>query len=65
MIEAYQIAEMLEELIGLMHTQAKEIERLIVHVEQTTGRLGHETQMPLVVSELSELHKRVRKLQGP
>ncbi len=65
MIEAYQTTEMLDELIGLVHTQAREIERLIAHIEQMTGRMEYDTQMPRVVSELGDLRERVQKLQVP
>lgn len=49
----------LEDLLKILHLQAKETERLLSHVEQQTDRLIPSSQMPLVVSELSELHARL------
>lgn len=64
MAELEQLAAALDDLIGVLHTQAKEIENLITHIEQTSARLTYPTQMPLIVSELSELRQRVRRLCG-
>ncbi|MBX6312586.1 MAG: hypothetical protein IRY99_06655 [Isosphaeraceae bacterium] len=50
-----------EDLIETLHLQAKELGRLVVLVEQVAGRLP-EPQFSLIVSELSALKNRVRRL---
>jgi len=59
-----ELLQVLDDLIGVLHTQAKELERLMVHVEGSTSPLPEATQMPVVVSQLSELHHRVGKLRA-
>lgn len=56
------VREALEDLTEVMHLQAKEIERIVTHLEQQTVPLDPPSQLPLVVSELSELHNRIRGL---
>jgi hypothetical protein len=51
-------------LLNVLHAQAKEIERLTVHVERHTDRLLQPSQMALLVSELSELVARAKSWQG-
>jgi hypothetical protein len=48
-----------DDLLKMLHLQAKETERLLAHVEQHTDRMIPPSQMALVVSELSELHARL------
>jgi hypothetical protein len=62
MADTEQIRTLLEDLMEVLHLQAKEFERLIAHVERQTAHLGYRNQLPLVVSELSELHQRVKNL---
>jgi hypothetical protein len=59
-----QLEAITEDLISAMHTQAQELEKLINHVEQTTDRLAYSNQIPLIASELSELHRRIKELRG-
>jgi hypothetical protein len=54
-----QLAEFLGDLMQVLHLQAKEIERLNAHIEQHTPHLLAASQMPLCVSELSELEARL------
>ncbi len=56
------LRQAVEDLIEVMHLQARELEKLVAQVEQLTGRLSYEPQLSVVVSELSELHHRVKKL---
>lgn len=58
------LRKVIEEFIGVMHLQTKELEKLLAHVEQVTGRLPDGGQLSVVASELSELHQRVKKLAG-
>ncbi len=62
--EIAQVQQLLSELLDLLHAQAKEIERLTVHVERHTDRLLQPSQMALLVSELSELQSRVKSWQS-
>ena len=52
--------EFLEDLLEVLHDQAKEIERLTAHVERHTDRLLEISQMPVLVSEISDLRARLR-----
>ncbi len=54
------LRQIVEDLIEVLHLQAKELEKLIPHVEQAAGRLTYEPQFSVVASELSELLVRVR-----
>jgi hypothetical protein len=51
-----------EDLIGALHRQAKELERLVTRIEQVTGHLGGPDQLSVIASEFSALHVRARKL---
>lgn len=53
------------DLIDVMHLQAKELEKLVDHVQQVAGRLDYQHQFSLIASELSELHVRAQKLASP
>lgn len=55
-----QLHEFLDDLLELLHDQAKEIERLTAHVERHTDRLLEASQMPVLVSEISDLRARLR-----
>jgi Ala-tRNA(Pro) deacylase len=55
-----ELRQFLDELLALLHQQAKEIERLSTHVERHTDRLLQPSEMSLVVSELSALNSRLR-----
>ena len=59
-----ELTRAVEDLIGVMHLQAEELRRLITHAERQTTRLTYPDQMPLVLSELSELHNRVKGLSA-
>jgi len=49
-----------EDLVDVMHLQAKELEKLVVQIEQVAGRLPGENRLSLIVSELSELKRRIQ-----
>ena len=65
MAESEALHQIVEDLIGVMHLQARELGKLVERVEQVAGRLGYHNQFSVVASELSELHMRVKKLGGP
>ena len=52
----------LEDLIDVIHRQSKEVERIVTHLEGQTAPLDPPSELSIVVSELSELHNRVRRL---
>jgi hypothetical protein len=59
-----ELATVVDELIEVLHLQAKELERLIAHVEQVTVSLPEESEMSVIRSLLSGLHLRIKKLRG-
>jgi hypothetical protein len=65
MAESEELRQIVEDLIGAMHLQAKELEKLVERVEQVAGHLGYQHQLSIVASELSELHVRVKNLSKP
>jgi len=65
MIDYEQLRKVVEDLVEVMHLQARELEKLVEYIEQGSGHLGYQHQFSVVASELSELHLRVQKLGGP
>jgi hypothetical protein len=63
MTDNEQLRQIVADLIEVMHLEAKELEKLIEHVEQAAGHLGYQHQFSVVASELSELHVRINKLK--
>jgi hypothetical protein len=59
-----ELATVVDELIQVLHLQAKELERLIAHVEQVTVSLPEESEMSVIRSSLSGLHLRIKQLRG-
>ncbi len=55
---------LVEDLIDVMQLQAKELEKLVVHIEQAVGRLPEESQLAVIASELSELKQRAQRLRA-
>ena len=62
MAKEESLREIVADLIAVLHLQAKELEKLVVQIEQVTDRLPGENRLSLVVSELSELKTRIQKL---
>jgi Ala-tRNA(Pro) deacylase len=56
-----RLHEFLDDLLDVLHDQAKEIERLTAHVERHTDRLLEPSAMPLLVSQLSDLRAKIRR----
>ena len=63
MAKEESLREIVADLIAVLHLQAKELEKLVVQIEQVTDRLPGENRLSLVVSELSELKTRIHKLE--
>lgn len=57
------LRKIVADLIAAMYLQAKELEKLVVQIEQVANRLPGENRLSLVVSELSELKTRIQKLE--
>jgi hypothetical protein len=62
MTDFEQLRAAVEELVAVLLLQAKELERLVGRIEQSVGHLGGTDQFPVVASELSELHRRVKEM---
>lgn len=62
MTDPDELRNVIDDLIDVLHLQAEELQRLLTHVEQETVRIPYPNQVPLVLSQLSELHHRVRHL---
>jgi hypothetical protein len=63
-VDVEQLRTVVEDLIKVVQLQAKETEKLGTHVAKVTTHVTRDSQMHLVVSELSELLNRVRKLRS-
>ena len=59
-----ELAAIFDELIEVLHLQARELQNLIVHVEQVTRKMPEESEMSVVRSTLSGLHQRIKKLRS-
>ena len=57
-----ELRTLVEDLIGVLHEEAVQLERLTDHVAQRVGRLSEGTELAVVRSELTALHLRVKKL---
>jgi len=59
-----ELAAVVDDLIEVLHLQAVEMEKLIAHVGQVTGRLPEESEMSVIRSSLSGLRVRLKKLRN-
>ncbi|HLN27415.1 MAG TPA: hypothetical protein VK395_06700 [Gemmataceae bacterium] len=59
-----ELASVVDELVEVLHNQARELEKLIAHVQQVTAHLPEESEMSVIRSSLSGLHLRLKKLRG-
>ncbi len=57
-----QLAKILEELIETMHLQATELEKLLIHVQQVTPRMGYKSEIPAIAAEMTKLRLEMKKL---
>ena len=64
MVDVEQLAAVVEELVRVLQLQARDLERLITHVEQVTTRLPAANELSVVRSELAALHVRIKKLRA-
>jgi hypothetical protein len=59
-----ELATVVDELVEVLHLQARELEKLIAHVEQVTVHLPEGNEMSVIRSSLSGLHQRLKRLRG-
>jgi hypothetical protein len=59
------LRRIVEDLIRVMHQQAKELERLADHVARPVGYPGDIPEFNIVAAELSELQVRLGRLSQP
>jgi len=64
MADPQELAAIVQELIEVFQLQARDLEKIVAHLEQTTDRLKEPSQLPLVVSELTGLHQRAKALRA-
>jgi hypothetical protein len=58
MADADALWTIVGDLIEISRLQAKQIEKLVTHVEQVTTRMAEAHQFAVIVSELAELEHR-------
>lgn len=63
MVDVEDLAAIVHELIEVLQLQARDLERLITHVEQVTTRLPATNELAVIRSELAALHVRVKKIR--
>lgn len=54
----------IEDMVETLYHEARELERLVTQIEQQTGLRDAKSQLPLTVSQLADLHHRIKKLRG-
>ncbi len=59
-----ELAAVVDELIEVLQMQARELEKLIAHVEQVTVHLPEASELSVIRSSLSGLRLRIKKLRG-
>jgi hypothetical protein len=59
-----ELASIVDDLIEVLHLQARELEDLIIHVQQRHSHLPEESEMSVVRSSLTGLHQRIKELRG-
>ena len=64
MVDVEQLAAVVEELVVVLQVQARDLERLISHVEQVTTRLPATNELAVIRSQLAALHARIKKFRA-
>jgi len=59
--EVAELQTFVQELTELVHEAVKEMERLLMRVEQQTSLRDSSKELPLIISRLSELRVRVQR----
>lgn len=61
MTEFEKLRSIIEDLIEVARLQAEAMQQLATHLERQTTHMASPNQIPLILSELNELHQRIRK----
>jgi hypothetical protein len=64
MMKVDQLVGVVEDLVHILRLQNRELEKLLVQMEQTATHPASDNQINLVASELSELQDRLRRLRN-
>lgn len=64
MVDVEQLAAVVEELVGVLQLQARNLERFMAHVEQVTTRLPEANELSVIRSELAALQVRIKNLRA-
>ena len=59
-----ELCDLVEDLIGVLHRQAKEIQRVESRLAQVSTHMHRGAEIHVIISELSELELRIKKLKG-
>ncbi len=62
MSDREQLRAIVDDLVSVLHTQARAMERLVAHIEQVAGHVGGTGELSVIASELSGIHRRIRQL---
>ncbi len=62
MSDMQQLGAAVSDLIGVSRQLAEEVQKVATHLERETTQLPETTELPIILSELSELHQRLRLL---
>lgn len=57
----HSLKGIVQELIELMRAEARELEKLVIHVEQIAGKLPDEPQFAALASQLTALKARLNE----
>jgi hypothetical protein len=60
-MDTNELTAVLEELIEALQVQAKELDKLITHVQQVSPRLGYKSEISAVSATLSKLRMQMRE----
>jgi hypothetical protein len=60
-----EVRLVVEDLIRVMHDQARNLEGLVEHLGQAVGRLPDGADLSIIRSELAALHVRAKELVAP
>jgi hypothetical protein len=62
-MDTSELAAVVDELIEVLHREARELERLAERVRQVT-HAPEESELSVIRSSLSNLHRRIKTLRG-
>lgn len=57
----HNLQGIVKELVDLMRAEARELEKLVIHLEQVAGKLPEEPQFAALASQLTALKARLNE----